>query len=106
MTTKLFYVPGTCSLNPHILLREMGADFKLDKVDRNTKKTQAAAQQASNAARVFTEIMGTHEKSILVRQIFEDLAEANFEPKGTKSRGFGKQRIEVGVRKSPASDFG
>jgi len=47
-----------------------------------------------------------YEKSILAWQIFEDLAEANFEPKGTKSRGFGKQRIEVGVRKSPASDFG
>jgi glutathione S-transferase len=38
---KLFYVPGTCSVNPHILLREMGADFKLDKVDRNTKKTES-----------------------------------------------------------------
>ena len=38
---KLFYVPGTCSVNPHILLREMGADFQLDKVDRNTKKTDS-----------------------------------------------------------------
>jgi len=38
---KLFYVPGTCSVNPHILLREMGADFQLDKVDRATKKTEA-----------------------------------------------------------------
>jgi glutathione S-transferase len=38
---KLFYVPGTCSVNPHILLREMGADFQLDKVDRTTKKTDA-----------------------------------------------------------------
>jgi glutathione S-transferase len=38
---KLFYVPGTCSVNPHILLREMGADFQLDKVDRNTKKTES-----------------------------------------------------------------
>jgi glutathione S-transferase len=36
---KLFYVPGTCSVNPHILLREMGAEFKLDKVDRTTKMT-------------------------------------------------------------------
>jgi len=36
---KLFYVPGTCSVNPHILLREMGAEFKLDKVDRTSKMT-------------------------------------------------------------------
>jgi glutathione S-transferase len=40
---KLFYVPGTCSVNPHILLREMGADFQLDKVDRTTKKTDSGA---------------------------------------------------------------
>jgi glutathione S-transferase len=36
---KLYYVPGTCSVNPHILLREMGAEFKLDKVDRTSKMT-------------------------------------------------------------------
>lgn len=34
---KLFYVPGVCSLSPHIVLREMGAEFELDKVDRATK---------------------------------------------------------------------
>lgn len=34
---KLFYVPGVCSLSPHIVLREMGAEFQLDKVDRHTK---------------------------------------------------------------------
>lgn len=34
---KLFYVPGVCSLSPHIQLREMGAKFELDKVDRKTK---------------------------------------------------------------------
>ena len=62
-------------------------------------------RRAANNTRVPT-YPRAHEKSILARQIFEDLAEANFEPKGTKSRGFGKQRIEVGVRKSPASDFG
>jgi lipid-binding SYLF domain-containing protein len=32
--------------------------------DRSTKKAEAAAQQSSNAARVFNEIMGTREKSI------------------------------------------
>src|SRR5207253_7649896 len=38
---KLFYVPGVCSLSAHIVLREMGADFKLDKVDRNTKMSES-----------------------------------------------------------------
>src|SRR5258705_11703594 len=34
---KLFYVPGVCSLSPHIVLREIGADFELDKIDRASK---------------------------------------------------------------------
>ncbi len=38
---KLFYVPGVCSLSPHIVLREMGADFQPDKVDRKTKISES-----------------------------------------------------------------
>lgn len=30
---KLYYAPGTCSLVPHIVLRETGADFSLARVD-------------------------------------------------------------------------
>lgn len=30
---KLFYSPGACSLTPHIVLREAGATFSLQKVD-------------------------------------------------------------------------
>jgi glutathione S-transferase len=41
---KLYFVPGVCSLSPHIALRESGLKFELDKVDRTTKKT------ASNGA--------------------------------------------------------
>jgi glutathione S-transferase len=40
---KLFYVPGVCSLSPHIVLREIGADFQLDKVDRKTKVSESGA---------------------------------------------------------------
>lgn len=36
---KLFYLPGTCSLAPHIVAREAGLPFELVKVDRASKRT-------------------------------------------------------------------
>jgi glutathione S-transferase len=38
---KLFYSPGACSLSPHIVLREAGIPFTLEKADLATKKTAA-----------------------------------------------------------------
>jgi glutathione S-transferase len=40
---KLYYSPGACSLSPHMVLREAGIDFTLEKVDLKTKKTEAGA---------------------------------------------------------------
>ena len=36
---KLFYAPGACSLSPHIVLRELGLPFTLERVDLGTKRT-------------------------------------------------------------------
>ncbi len=38
---KLYYIPGACSLSPHIILREAGLSFDLVKVDGKTKKTDS-----------------------------------------------------------------
>ncbi|WP_019142269.1 glutathione transferase GstA [Noviherbaspirillum massiliense] len=38
---KLYYTPGVCSLAPHIALREAGLEFTLEKVDAQTKRTDA-----------------------------------------------------------------
>ena len=44
---KLFYSPGACSLSPHIVLRETGQDFTLEKVDLVQKKTASGKDYLS-----------------------------------------------------------
>lgn len=40
---KLYFAPGACSLNPHILLREAGLKFDMVKVDLAAHKTATGA---------------------------------------------------------------
>ncbi len=38
---KLYFAPGACSLAPHIVLREAGLDFELERVDLATHRTES-----------------------------------------------------------------
>jgi glutathione S-transferase len=40
---KLYFSPGACSLAPHLVLREVGAQFELERVDNKAKKTASGA---------------------------------------------------------------
>lgn len=40
---KLYYATGACSLSPHIVLREAGVEFELERVDLRTHKTSSGA---------------------------------------------------------------
>ncbi len=40
---KLYFSPGACSLSPHIVLREAGLPFQLEKVDLKAHKTAGGA---------------------------------------------------------------
>ncbi len=40
---KLYYLPGACSLSPHIVLHEAGMQFEIERVDMATHKTETGA---------------------------------------------------------------
>jgi glutathione S-transferase len=44
---RLYYMPGACSLSPHIVLREAGLPFELDRIDFATRKTERGIDFAS-----------------------------------------------------------
>ena len=50
MSYELYYYPGNASLAPHLVLEELGADYRLLLVDRNTEAQKSAEYLALNPA--------------------------------------------------------
>ena len=77
---KLYYRKGTCSLSPHIALRETGLPFELERVDTKTKKTE----KGDDYLAINPKVVQTH-----VEFLSDDLL---------KGRGTGERGGELTVR--------
>ena len=90
---KLYFSPGACSMAPHIILREAGYRFDLDKVDHATKRTASSedfTQVNPNGyvpafrlddGQVLTEV------GVIVQYLADQKPESNLAPKaGTLER--------------------
>jgi glutathione S-transferase len=79
---KLYYSPGACSLSPHIVLREAGLPFALERVDLQTKKTENGADYLSINAKGYVPALELDDGSLLTEgpaivQYLADLAPAS-----------------------------
>jgi len=90
---KLYYYPGACSLSPHIVLREAGFAFELEKVDLQTKKTETGADYTRINAKGYVPTLKLDDGQFLsegpaiVQYLADQKPEAGLAPKaGTLER--------------------
>lgn len=62
---KLYYYPGACSLSPHIVMRELGLDVTLDKVDFDTGKAESGADFNALNAKGYVPALELEDGSLL-----------------------------------------
>ena len=62
---KLYYYPGACSLAPHIVAREAGIAFTLEKVDLANRTTETGANFATVNPKGYVPALGLQDNSVL-----------------------------------------
>lgn len=62
---KLYYSPGACSLSPHIVLRESGLAFELERVDLKTKRTETGVDYRTINPKGYVPALRLDDNSIL-----------------------------------------
>jgi glutathione S-transferase len=93
MTLTLYYRAGACSLSPHIVLRELGLPFELQRADRATGKTTDGTDFATINPKGYVPAIKTDGGEILlegpaiVQYLADQKPEAGLAPKwGTFER--------------------
>lgn len=62
---KLYFAPGSCSLSPHIVARELGIELTLVKVDNSTKKTADGADYLAINPKGYVPALGLDDGQLL-----------------------------------------
>lgn len=62
---KLYYYPGACSLAPHIVAREAGIAFTLEKVDLANRTTETGANFLAVNPKGYVPALGLQDNSVL-----------------------------------------
>ena len=62
---KLYFAPSACSMAPHIVLKELGLDHSIDKVDLASKKTQSGGDYLAVNAKGYVPALDTGKGEVL-----------------------------------------
>jgi len=66
---KLYFSPGACSLSPHIILREIGQPFELERVDLATRTTETGADFRTINPKGYVPVLELNDGAVLTEGV-------------------------------------